>query len=103
VTPQPWFLVAGVLFILTLLGGLLLIAVVGCAAARVGWHLLAAEYSHPDTDTDAVVLADLLAQLAACQAYERYGAPWPDPAPTVETGPVVDVVAVTRRSQGHQR
>jgi hypothetical protein len=101
VTPQPWFLVVGVLFILALLGGLLLLAIVRCAAARIGCHLLLLQdqQSWPEPHLQAASRR-VLWQPAAYHEYWGYGASSPDPAVEVEFDAVVDIVAVTRTPRG---
>jgi hypothetical protein len=103
VTPQPWFLVVGVLFILALLGGLLLLAIVGCAAARIGFHLvLQDQQSRPEPPVQAASRR-VHWQPAVHQEYWGYGTPGPHTAPQVESDAVVDIVAVTRTPPRQRR
>ena len=69
-SPQPWFLVTGVLFIVAVIGGLVLLAVVALLALRAAGLGILADQQHHDHQCyeggpdPAVVLADLLADLA---------------------------------------
>ena len=72
-SPQPWFLVAGVLFIVAVIGGLVLLAVVALLALRAGPLAIALDRHRLNADRDAdnnqpdpaAALGQLLADLAA--------------------------------------
>jgi hypothetical protein len=102
VTPQPWFLIVGVLFILALIGGLLLLAIVGCAAARIGCHLLLQDQqTWPQAHVQAAPRR-VPWQPTVYHAYVGGRLPAPYPAPQPASDAVVDVVAVTRTPSGRR-
>ena len=87
-SPQPWFLIGGVLFIVAVIGGLVLLALVALLTLRAASLGILADQQHHDQQHHddgpdaAVVLADLLADLAA--HHQRQQTAWDD-------GPVIDL------------
>ena len=84
-TPQPWFVVAGLLFILAVIAGALLLVLVALVVLRGATFAVTLDDHRQDEPQPAdpgVVLAQLLADLAAHQQRQQAG--W-------EQSPVIDL------------
>ena len=82
-TPQPWFVLAGLLFILAIIASLALVLVVVWVVLRSALFAVTLDHDTDDAERDpAAVLAELLADLAA--HHHRQQAGWEQP-------PVIDL------------